>query len=79
MKENYTKVEEHITELKKEIEEKSTSLATDKVLKTLIGFHAKEEESKYNEQITCIKNRIDFLETQKVEVVCNPPAAQKVI
>lgn len=27
----------------------------------------------------CIKNRIDFLETQKVEVVCNPPAAQRVI
>jgi hypothetical protein len=41
MKENYTKVDEHITELKKELEEKSIFLGSDKVLKTLIGFHAK--------------------------------------
>lgn len=47
MKENYSKVEEHIGELKKEIQEKSTNLGTDKVLKTLIGFHAKDEEAKY--------------------------------
>lgn len=29
--------------------------------------------------MNCIKNRIDYLESQKVEVVCNPPATQKVI
>ena len=66
MKENYTKVEEHITELKKEIEEKSMHLGTEKVLKTLIGFHAKEEEAKYLDQINCIRNRIEYLDTQKV-------------
>lgn len=58
MKENYTKVEEHIAELTKEIEEKTVNLASDKVLKTLIGFHAKEEESRYLDQLDCIKNRI---------------------
>lgn len=79
MKEDYSKVEEHISELKKEIEEKSVNLGTDKVLKTLIGFHAREEEEKYLDQINCLKNRIEYLDTQKVEVVCNPPATQKVI
>lgn len=79
MKENYTKVNEHIEELKKEIAEKNNNLHNEKVLKTLIGFHAKEEESKYIDQMECIKNRINYLDTQKVEVVCNPPATQKVI
>ena len=79
MKENYTKVEEHITDLKKEIEQKSVNLGSDKVLKTLIGFHAKEEESRYLEQLTCLRDRLEYLDSQKVEVVCNPPATQKVI
>ena len=43
MKENYTKVESHIGELKREIEEKNGNLIGDKVLKTLIGFHARDE------------------------------------
>lgn len=79
MAENYGKVQEHIFELRKEIEEKTASLGSDKVLKTLIGFHAKDEGQKYKEQVECIKNRIDYLETQKVEVVCQPAATQKVI
>lgn len=79
MKENYTKVDEHVELLKKEIEEKNTHLQGDKVLKTLISFHARDEETKYTEQLECIKERVDYLDTQKVEVVCNPPATQKVI
>jgi hypothetical protein len=43
MKESYGKVNEHIEDLKKEIAEKTTSLGNDKVLKVIIGFHAKEE------------------------------------
>lgn len=43
MKERNQKVEEHIAILQKEIEEKVESLSGDKVLKTLIGFHAKGE------------------------------------
>ncbi len=58
---------------------KNAALSTDKVLKTLISFHAKEEQSKYLDQVDNLKNRLEYLETQKVEVVCNPPAAQKVI
>lgn len=42
MKENYGKVTEHIEELKKEIAEKTTCLGNDKVLKVLIGFHARQ-------------------------------------
>ena len=51
MKENYSKVDEHVEQLKKEIEEKNVHLNGDKVLKTLIGFHAREEETKYTEQL----------------------------
>ena len=51
IKENYTKVEEHIESLKKQVEEKSLNLGTDRVLKTLIGFHAKGEEKAYQEQM----------------------------
>ena len=51
MKENYTKVDEHAEQLKREIEEKNANLTGDKVLKTLIGFHAREEEAKYSEQL----------------------------
>jgi hypothetical protein len=42
MEENYTKVDEHVEQLKKEIEEKNVNLNGDKVLKTLIGFHARD-------------------------------------
>jgi hypothetical protein len=70
MKENYGKVSEHTEELKKELDEKSSCLGNDKVLKVLIGFHAKEEENKYNDQVECIKSRIEYLGTQRVEVVC---------
>lgn len=79
MKENYTKVDEQVEFLKKEIEEKNLNLNGDKVLKTLIGFHARDEEAKYSEQLHFIKDRIEYLDTQKVEVVCSPPATQKVI
>jgi hypothetical protein len=79
MKENYGKVAEHIEDLKKEMTDKTACLGNDKVLKVLIGFHAKEEEKKYNEQVDCIKNRIEFLGTQRVEVVCEPAAMQSVI
>ena len=48
-------------------------------MKTLISFHAREEEAKYVEQVDRIKERIDYLDSQKVEVVCSPPATQKVI
>jgi hypothetical protein len=51
MKENYGKVNEHIEELKKEIAEKTTCLGNDKVLKVLIGFHARGEEKKYNDEV----------------------------
>lgn len=65
--------------MKREIEEKNGNLIGDKVLKTLIGFHARDEETRYLEQVECIRNRIDYLDSQKVEVVCNHPATQKVI
>jgi hypothetical protein len=79
MKENISKVEDHIADLKREIEEKTIYLTNEKVLKILIGFHAKGEEKKYLEQIANIQERVDYLGTQKVEVVCQPSATQSVI
>ena len=79
MKENYGKVNEHIEELKKEIAEKTACLGNDKVLKVLIGFHARGEEKKYNDEVDELKTRIEYLGTQKVEVVCEPAAMQAVI
>lgn len=79
MKENYTRVEEHIDLMKKEIYEKKANLNGDKVLKTLIGFHAREEEASYLEQANNLRDRLDYLDSQKVEVVCSPPVTQKVI
>ena len=49
------------------------------MLKILIGFHAKEEEKRYKEQVDTIKERIQYLGTQKVDVVCEPAALQAVI
>jgi hypothetical protein len=48
MKENYGKVTEQIAQVRTELAEKSQWLGNDKVLKVLIGFHAKEEEHRYN-------------------------------
>jgi hypothetical protein len=58
MKENYGHVEDHIVALKKEIEDKAATLGGEKVLKTVIGFHAREEEEKYNQEINSINTRI---------------------
>ncbi len=41
MKESYGKVEEQISKVKTELESKSSCLGNEKVLKTIIGFHAK--------------------------------------
>ena len=79
MKESYDKVGEQITSIKNELAEKTQWLGNDKVLKVLIGFHAKEEEKRYNEQVDAIKERIQYLGTQKVDVVCEPAALQAVI
>jgi hypothetical protein len=79
MKESYDKVGEQIASIKNELAEKTQWLGNDKVLKVLIGFHAKEEEKRYNEQVGAIKERIEFLGTQKVDVVCEPSALQAVI
>lgn len=79
MKEKTQKVEEHISLLTKEVKEKADSLAGEKVLRTLISFHAKNEEKQYWKEIESIQNTINFLHSQKVEVVCQPAAAQNVI
>jgi hypothetical protein len=79
MKESYDKVGEQIASIKNELAEKAQWLGNDKVLKVLIGFHAKEEEKRYNQQVGAIKERIEFLGTQKVDVVCEPSALQAVI
>lgn len=79
MRENCGKVEDRITEIKKEVEEKCSSLGGDKVLKVLIGFYAKREEQKYIEDIEAIRNRIGYLQEQKVEVITTPAISQKVI
>ena len=79
MAESYGKVQTHIDDLTTEIKEKTASLEGDKVLKTLIGFHARGEEQTYQEQVESIRTRISYLETQKVEVVCQPAANQRVI
>jgi hypothetical protein len=79
MKESYDKVGEQIASIKNELAEKTQWLGNDKVLKVLIGFHAKEEEKRYNQQVGAIKERIEFLGTQKVDVVCEPSALQAVI
>lgn len=79
MKENYDRVGEQIAQIKTELAEKSQWLGNEKVLKVLIGFYAKEEEQRYNEQVDALKNRIDYLGTQKVDVVCEPAAMQAVI
>jgi hypothetical protein len=47
MREETTKTEEKIATLLKDIEERSSMLSTDKVLRTLIGFHAKQESSQF--------------------------------
>jgi len=54
-------------------------LGNEKVLKTLIGFHAKGEEQAYMQQIDTIRNRLDYLNTQRVEVVCKANATQSVV
>ena len=65
-RENYLKVDDHLSQLKRDLQEKAAALASDKVLKTTISFYAKTEDLRYSEQLACIKNRIDYLETQKV-------------
>lgn len=55
------------------------NLGNEKVLRTLIGFHAKKEDQHYWEEIDSIQTTINSLGTQKVEVVCQPAAAQSVI
>jgi hypothetical protein len=47
MREETTKAEEKIASLLKDIEERSSMLSTDRVLRTLIGFHAKQESSQF--------------------------------
>jgi hypothetical protein len=79
MKESYDRVGEQIAQVRSELAEKSQCLGNDKVLKVLIGFHAKEEEGRYNEQVEAIRGRIEYLGTQQVEVVCEPSAMQAVI
>lgn len=49
------------------------------MLKVLIGFYAKREEQKYIEDIEAIRNRIGYLQEQKVEVITTPAISQKVI
>lgn len=61
------------------MDEKAGNLGTDKVLRTLIGYHAKKEDERYWKEIESIQNTISYLETQKVEVVCQPAATQSVI
>jgi hypothetical protein len=58
MKENYDRVGEQIATVKAELAEKSQWLGNEKVLKVLIGFHAKEEEQRYNEQLDALRSRI---------------------
>jgi hypothetical protein len=55
IKEKAQKTEESITALTKEVEEKVESLASEKVLRTLIGFHAKSEEKHYLKEIDAIR------------------------
>jgi hypothetical protein len=43
MKENYGKVESRIGELKEELSTKTANLGNERVLKTIISFHAKNE------------------------------------
>lgn len=79
MNDNYLQVSQRIAQLKQEIHDKNASLGSEKVLRTLISFHAKGEKQTYNEQIASLRARIDYLDTQRVDVVCQPSAAQNVV
>jgi hypothetical protein len=76
---NIGQLQDHIAHLTREIEEKSMTLATEKVLKTLIGFHARGEEKQYLDQMADLQERVEHMNTQKVSVVCQPVAIQSVI
>jgi anti-sigma28 factor (negative regulator of flagellin synthesis) len=79
MNDNYLQVNQRIAQLKQEIHEKNASLGGEKVLRTLISFHAKGEKQICNEQVASLRARIDHLDTQRVDVVCQPTMAQDVV
>lgn len=54
-------------------------LRNDSVLKILVGFYVNESENKYNSQMENIKERVAYLDSQRVEVLCQPASSQKVI
>jgi len=44
-----------------------------------VGFYVNESENKYNSQMENIKERVAYLDSQRVEVLCQPASSQKVI
>ena len=51
LKENYHNINVEISAMKSELKNKISSLETEKVLKTVIGYYSKEEEKRINENL----------------------------
>lgn len=45
----------------------------------MIGFHSKNEEIRFRDDLDLVRSRIDELGEQKVSIVCQPLITQSVI
>ena len=76
MKENYREMENQIAAMKSEIGSKVDSLATEKVLKTIISYHSKEEDKKIQNNITVLKETLELCGSKRASLMIDNNSIQ---
>lgn len=79
MKENYREMENQIAAMKTDIGSKVDSLATEKVLKTIISYHSKEEDKKIQNNITVLKETLDLCGSKRASLMIDNNSIQKMV
>ena len=79
MKENYREMENQIAAMKSEIGSKVDSLATEKVLKTIISYHSKEEDKKIQNNITVLKETLELCGSKRASLMIDNNSIQKMV
>lgn len=65
--------------MKSELSTKIEALSTEKVLKTVISFHSKEEDKKMANNITVLKETLDLCGSKRANLMIDNNSIQKMI
>lgn len=79
MRENYREMENQISTMKTQLVSKIDTLATEKVLKTIISYHSKEEDKKIQNNITVLKETLDLCGSKRASLMIDNNSIQKMV